>query len=383
MIRIVSIMESDFVTGPAKNLLEFAKRARHPPDGLPGVDLSAATYQRGNGDPASNGFVAAALRAGVTMDIIPEKRRFDPSAISHIERVLEMRKPDIVQTHNVKSHFFMRYSGLWRRYRWIAFHHGYVTTDAKQRAYNQLDRWSLRKAAHLVTVCGPFREQLEARGIAASRITVRHNAINPFAMPAAAEVEAARRSIPCPADTPLLLMVSRLSHEKGHVDLLEALAILKRCGVKYHLAIVGEGYERGAIERARERLGLADDVTLTGHKNDVRPYFAMATLYLMPSHSEGSPNSLLEAMTAGVPSVASKVGGIPEIMTDEGTGLLTPARNPEALAKAIGRLLDDRELAAQLAENALAETARFSPDAYHAALVEVYRQVLARPAESV
>jgi glycosyltransferase involved in cell wall biosynthesis len=382
MIRVVSIMESDFVTGPAKNLLEFAKRARNPPAGLPGVDLSAATYQRGGGNPADNGFVAAAMRAAVTMDIIPEKRRFDPSVISHIARILEMRKPDIVQTHNVKSHFFMRYSGLWRKYRWIAFHHGYVTTDAKMRAYNQLDRWSLRKAAHLVTVCGPFQEQLVERGIAAGRITVRHNAINPFAAPTAGEVEAARRSIGCAAETPVLLMVSRLSREKGHVDLLEALAILKRCGVKCHLAIVGEGYERGAIERARERLGLLDDVTLIGHKNDVRPYFAMATLYLMPSHSEGSPNSLLEAMTAGVPSVASNAGGIPEIMTDERTGLLTPARNPEALAKAISRLLGDRDLAARLAANALAETARFTPDAYHAALVGVYQQVMGRPAES-
>jgi glycosyltransferase involved in cell wall biosynthesis len=69
-------------------------------------------------------------------------------------------------------------------------------------------------------------------------------------------------------------------------------------------------------------------------------------------------------------------------MTDERTGLLTPARNPEALAKAIGRLLGDRDLAALLAANALAETARFTPDAYHAALVGVYQQVIGRPAES-
>src|SRR5665213_1666847 len=315
MIRVVSIMESDFVTGPAKNLLEFARRARQAPPGLPGVELTIATYHRGNGNPADNGFVAAAARLGVPMDIIGERGRFDRSAISNIERILEMRQPDIVQTHNVKSHFFMRYSGLWRKYRWIAFHHGYVSTDAKQQTYNLLDRWSLRKAAHLVTVCGPFRQQLESRGIPFSRITVRHNSINPFAVPPAEDIEAARRSIPCPASTPILLMVSRLSHEKGHVDLLEALAILKRWGTSCHAVIVGEGYERGAIERARDRLGLADDVTLTGHKNDVRPYFALASLYLMPSHSEGSPNSLLEAMSAGVPCVASNAGGIPEIMT--------------------------------------------------------------------
>jgi len=397
MIRVVSIMESDFVTGPAKNLLEFAKRARHPPNGFPGVEVSAATYLRGNDDPARNGFVTAARQAGVEIDLITEKERFDRAVIPHIERILDTRKPDIVQTHNVKSHFLMRYSGLWRKYPWIAFHHGYVTTDAKMRLYNQLDRWSLRKAAHLITVCGPFRQQLESRGISTERITVRHNAVNPFEPPARADIEAVRRSLPCPVSTPLLLMVSRLSHEKGHVDLLEALAILKRNGTtrgkttKFHTVIVGEGYERGAIESALQRLGLQDDVTLTGHKDDVRPYFAIASLFLMPSHSEGSPNSLLEAMAAGVPCVASNVGGIPEIMTDERTGLLTPVRNPEAVAKAIDRLLADSALAATLAANARAEIARFTPDAYHAGMVQVYRHVLggsgcevsrAQPAES-
>ena len=138
-------MESDFVTGPAKNLLEFAKRARQAPDGLPGVDVSTATYLRGNESPADNGFVTAAERACIRMDLIREKARFDPAVIPQIRAILETHKPDIVQTHNVKSHFLMRYSGLWREYRWLAFHHGYVTTDAKMRLYNQLDRWSLQK----------------------------------------------------------------------------------------------------------------------------------------------------------------------------------------------------------------------------------------------
>src|SRR5580704_9017635 len=150
MIRVVSIMESDFVTGPAKNLLEFAKRARHPANGLPSVEITAATYMRGNDNPADNGFVTAAIEAGVPMDLLAEKGRFDLGVIAHIERLLEIRKPDIVQTHNVKSHFLMRYSGLWRKYRWIAFHHGYVTTDRKMRLYNQVERWSLRRAAHMV-----------------------------------------------------------------------------------------------------------------------------------------------------------------------------------------------------------------------------------------
>ena len=170
--------------------------------------------------------------------------------------------------------------------------------------------------------------------------------------------------------------MGRLSFEKGHVDLIAALALLRQRNVPFHLLIVGEGPERAAIEKAREELRMQAYITLAGHRNDVRPYYAAATLYLMPSHSEGSPLALLEAMIAGVPVIASRAGGIPEIVTDESTGVLTPKRNPQAVAAAIERLLADPDLRNNLANNALRETARFSPEAYRRNLIGVYRQVL-------
>ena len=233
--------------------------------------------------------------------------------------------------------------------------------------------------ARLVTVCGPFQKQLEAQGVAASRISIRHNAVTPFVPVPENEIRSVRSSIPCAEGTPILLMVSRLSHEKGHVDLLEALALVKQRGIPFHLVIVGEGRERVPIEAARARLGLSADVTLAGHQNDVRPYYAVANLYLMPSHSEGSPNALLEAMAAGIPAVASNAGGIPEIMTDGQTGLLVPPRQPEQLAQAIVRVLTHPAESAIRAARAKEETRRFTPEAYHQGLVEIYQSVLKQP----
>jgi glycosyltransferase involved in cell wall biosynthesis len=379
-IRVVSIMEAQFVTGPAKNLLAFAQRARSAPPGLPAVDLSILTYHRGTEtQPSANPFIAAAEQASVPVEVIYEKRRFDATVLPQIAAALQRRQPLIVQTHNVKSHFLMRYSGLWRKYRWIAFHHGYTSTDLKMRLYNQLDWWSLRKAAHLLTVCGPFERQLEERGVDAARITIQHNAIRPFEPVSEEQSRAVRRALNCAENTPILLMVSRLSHEKGHLDFLQALALLKRRGVNHHALIVGEGPERGPIESLRERLQLTAEVTLVGQQSDVRPYYAVATLYVMPSHSEGSPNALLEAMAAGVPAVASGVGGIPEIMTSGSTGILVPPRNPEALASALEQLLKDPSRAARLADNASRETEKFSYEAYHRALSAIYQRVLDQP----
>jgi glycosyltransferase involved in cell wall biosynthesis len=379
-IRVVSIMEAQFVTGPAKNLLAFAQRARSALPGVPPVDLSILTYHRVmETKPSDNPFIAAAEQASVPVDVIYERGRFDPTVLPQIAAALQRRQPLIVQTHNVKSHFLMRYSGLWRKYRWIAFHHGYVTTDLKMRLYNQLDRWSLRKAAHLVTVCGPFQRQLEDRGVDARRITIQHNAIRPFEPVSDEQSSAVRSALNCTENTPVLLMVSRLSHEKGHLDFLQALALLRRHGLDYHALIVGEGPERRPIESLRERLQLTAKVTLVGQQNDVRPYYAVATLYVMPSHSEGSPNALLEAMAAGVPVVASAVGGIPEIVTDGSTGTLVPPRNPKALAGALEQLLKDPSRAAWLAENASRQTEKFTYEAYHRALTAIYQRVLAQP----
>jgi glycosyltransferase involved in cell wall biosynthesis len=315
----------------------------------------------------------------VPVEVIYEKRRFDTAVLPQLAAAIERRQPLIVQTHNVKSHFLMRYSDLWQKYRWIAFHHGYTSTDLKMRLYNQLDRWSLRKAVHLVTVCGPFQRQLEERGVDAARITIQHNAIRPFEPISEEQPRAVRGALSCAENTPVLLMVSRLSHEKGHLDFLQALALLKRHGVDYHALIVGEGPERRPIESLRERLQLMAEVTLVGQQNDVRPYYAVATLYVMPSHSEGSPNALLEAMAAGVPVVASAVGGIPEIVTDGSTGTLVPPRNPEALARVLEQLLKDPSRASRLAENASRETEKFSYEAYHRALTAIYQRVLDQP----
>jgi glycosyltransferase involved in cell wall biosynthesis len=99
-------------------------------------------------------------------------------------------------------------------------------------------------------------------------------------------------------------------------------------------------------------------------------------MYLMPSHSEGSPNALLEAMQAGLPIIASAVGGIPEMVTSGRDAILVPSRRPPALADAIERLLGNPAEAAQMAESALKETSRFTYDAYYRSLIEVYRRVL-------
>jgi hypothetical protein len=165
LMKLLTIIEARTVTGPAKNLITFCQSARHHSfSGLPFIETSITTFRRASADDSANAFIERALDLGVRVDLIEERFRFDHRIIEELKKVAERVKPDIIQTHNVKSHFVMRQSKLWREIPWIAFHHGYTTTDWKMRAYNQLDRWSLRKAHRVVTMNKIFANQLARAG---------------------------------------------------------------------------------------------------------------------------------------------------------------------------------------------------------------------------
>jgi glycosyltransferase involved in cell wall biosynthesis len=179
----------------------------------------------------------------------------------------------------------------------------------------------------------------------------------------------------------VLLSVGRFSREKAQADLIAAMQCLTRQHpeLPIQLIILGEGPEEQAIKRAIGAAGLGERVRMPGHVREVQRYYDVADAVVIPSWSEGSPNVLLEAMAAGVPVVATSVGGIPEIVSDGESALLVAPRAPEEMARAIHKLLTTPPLAAALVDNAreLVRT-RHSPDSRAEALVQIYARVCDR-----
>jgi glycosyltransferase involved in cell wall biosynthesis len=245
--------------------------------------------------------------------------------------------------------------------------------------YNRLDRWSLPRANRVVTVCEAFAKELVNMGVPRARIHVQHNSIRPQPAVSAPETHVLRRKLGLNEGERLILGVGRLSKEKAQIDLLRAFKKLgdTRAEIKARLVIVGDGPERGPLEEAAASLGIGDRVVFTGEVKNVDVYYAAADLLVNPSHSEGSPYVLLEAMAAGLPMVATAVGGVPELIENNETALLVPASDPQAMADAIARVLSNEKLAGRLAENAgeLVST-RLSPEAYARSLAEIYRAVI-------
>lgn len=388
-MKIVSVIEATTVNAVAKNAIEFIctarELARTSPD-VPHLERTFLTFERHAEDSgAPNEFVLAARRANIEVDVIPEKRRFDLSVIPALRTAIEHRQPDLITTHSVKSHFLLWRSGLSKKYPWLAFHHGYTTTDRKMRLYNRLDRWSLPKADRVVTVCHAFAHNLSAiTNIPVDRILVQHNAVRPKQAASADSVQTLREKLGLAADERVILSVGRLSQEKAHADLIAAFAQLSKTNPNLKLVIAGDGPERSPLESLSRQIGDGERIVFAGQVSDVQPFYGLADIFVLPSHREGSPNALLEAMAAGVPVVATTVGGVPEIVTDGENALLVPPHDISAMAQAVARVLSDINLSSRLSNAGEMIVKRdHTPARYVQSLAEIFHRTISDSGRAV
>jgi glycosyltransferase involved in cell wall biosynthesis len=231
-----------------------------------------------------------------------------------------------------------------------------------------------RAAAQVTVISTPLVPRVEQLGVSADRITV-------LPMPVSAERFAA--PLHPDRDPGRLLFVGRLIERKGAEYAVRAVAELRRQGRAVRLTVIGDGPERANLVPLIDKLGVRDAVDLAGAlpHDAVADHFRSASMLLMPAvtdwkgEQEGFGMVLVEAMASDLPIVATRCGGIPDVVTDGETGLLVRERDPVALAAAAARLLDDPALATRLATAARADLdRRFSPAGLAAGFDAVYRR---------
>jgi glycosyltransferase involved in cell wall biosynthesis len=382
-LKVLIMIESTAIRGAAKGLLTFLDGVIRL--GLPQSErfsVSIATFDRqaSDADKADSEFISAVRDLGVGIQVIRERRRWDAAVFHGLESTVKIQSPDIIHTNNVKSHALIKASGLHRRYKWIATHHGYTSTDFKMKCYNQLDRWSLRSAERVILPCHAFRTQVTQCGIAADRIRIVPNSGVRIPKPPEEELQALRSRLGISAEEKVVLCIGRMSAEKGHIDLVNALRILNERNLEQRckLILLGSGPELGHLQAAAAGLGVVSQVIFATEEADVTTFLHAADVFALPSHSDGSPHVILEAMGAGLPIVSTSVGGLPEMLAHNTTAVLVEPRRPESLAAGLERLLRCSAEAGLLAENAQAVLAKqFSPQTYVSGLLNIYADVLA------
>jgi glycosyltransferase involved in cell wall biosynthesis len=171
------------------------------------------------------------------------------------------------------------------------------------------------------------------------------------------------------------LWVGRLDPVKGLKELIEALGEINQTHA-LHLAIAGTGEYEPELRRQIEQRGLFDRVHLLGRRDDVASLLKAADLFVFPSYTEGLPNAVLEAMAAGLPVVTTDVPGCRDLIVHERNGLLVPARDSDALAQSMMRLMVDRPLAKRLASQARADLeSHWSVETTYATYLSLYESV--------
>ena len=199
-----------------------------------------------------------------------------------------------------------------------------------------------RLADHVVTTGEAIRTQMiRDNGYPGERITSVVTGVDPSALRPSQDPAAVRAALGIPPTMPVVGTLSTLRSWKGHLHLLEALAILRRsrdvCGL-----VVGDGPYREVIRSRIRDLRLEASVVLPGHREDVADLLAVMDVFAFPSTAnEGVPQAVLQAMAMRRPIVATKLGGIPEVVRDGDTGVLVPTRDPGSLANGIAQVLDD------------------------------------------
>jgi sugar transferase (PEP-CTERM/EpsH1 system associated) len=181
--------------------------------------------------------------------------------------------------------------------------------------------------------------------VPARKICTIHNGVDVGRFTRSTRMEA-REFFGLPMDAPVICTVGRLDPVKDHVGLVRAFASVLPTHPEALLLIAGDGPCREDLMQLIGELGVAGQVRLLGERRDVPRVLAATDLFVLPSIAEGMSNTVLEAMAAGLPVVATKVGGNPELVADGLTGRLVPSRSPVALGEALRTYLDDPRLRA-------------------------------------
>ena len=329
-MRIVHLTASGFFGGPERQMLGLASAI--PPE-------YSSTFLSFPEEGRCRPFLAAARAAGFDAAELANDSPNWRAAVRELTAFLRGNFADVLVTHGYKSNLLGRPAARHAGVPIVGVSRGWTGENLKVWCFEAVDRVHLRFMDRVVCVSDGQADRVRQAGVPGARIRVIRNAarLRAFAEPNPEARDRLRQL--AGGDGPIVLAAGRLSPEKGFHDLVEASSHLLRTAPTIRIVVFGEGAERPQLERRVRELGIADRLRLPGFRNDLDALLPWADVVVLPSLTEGLPNVALEAAAAGVPFVATAVGGTPEVVVNGRTGFLVAPNDPVALAGRIGDLL--------------------------------------------
>ena len=304
-------------------------------------------------DVAEHPFLSALREGGVEVFATTLSGRAYLRERAWIGNLCRRIRPRVVHTHGYRADVLdagvVRALGITT----VTTVHGFTGGDWKNRIYERLQRAAFRRFDAVVAVSRPLARSLEVDGVRPDRLHLLPNA---YAQPAPPlHRGSARRELSVPADRFHIGWVGRVSREKGPDVFVKALPAL--ADLPLAVSVLGDGRELSVVKQLAETLGVSGVISWHGTVRDASRLFPAFDALVLSSRTEGTPIVLLEAMAARVPIVATRVGGVPDILSPE-EAILTPADDPAALSMAVRRVYDDPASSAARALAACTRLAR-------------------------
>jgi glycosyltransferase involved in cell wall biosynthesis len=309
--------------------------------------------------------------SGIPASVIGMHGALDVAWAREFAALVRRERVTAIHAHEFTANAYGSLMGQLLRVPVVATVHGksYFADRIKRRmAYRYVSRVS-----RMVAVSEDLRDFIVRRaGVAERRVSVIYNGVDPWRPPAPAQAAAIRTELGLHAYEHVIGAVGSLYPVKGHIHLIRALPGILAAHPSIVLLVVGRGDLEESLKTEASRLGVQDRVRFLGFRADVPALLSQLDVFVLPSLSEGLSMALLEAMAAGKPVVATRVGGNPEVVVDGETGILVEAESPESIGSGIAQLLHDRPHAARMGERGRARAlGRFS----FRATVEQYQRL--------
>ena len=317
-------------------------------------------------------------QSGIETHILRLTRKLDLGWLRMFSRLVRQHGVRLIHAHEFGANTYGAIAARWLGIPLVATVHGrqyYADCATRRAAYRVLSH-----VATMVAVSEDVKRfVVAATGTAARRICVVHNGAAVRPPLSAAEGGRRRSALGMAPDELIVGVVGSLYGVKGHRFLLAAAPQILDARPATRFVIVGRGHLEAELKAQARQLGIADRVRFLGFRDDIGDLLPLFDVFALPSLSEGLSIALLEAMAAGTPVVATRVGGNPELVIHGETGLLVPAGDVSSLAAAISALLIDRAEATRLGENGRTRVAQsFGLDSMVEAYQAIYDRTLAR-----
>jgi glycosyltransferase involved in cell wall biosynthesis len=327
----------------------------------------------------NEGILSSKLRKdGISLDIVPESETNVISMIQKIVSILWNKKTDILHTHGFKENFIGGIAAkLCLLKAVVRTHHGQAMLKSKG-----LNGWIEKINAHLLTkhhisVSEDLREFLKKNGYEQSKITMIHNGIDFERMDLGKGSDFLRKDFNIGENITVIGTIGRMEAIKGHKYFIEGAGLILEKEKNVCFVIVGDGALMEEMRNYAEKLNITQQIRFAGFRHDSLNCLNMFDIFALTSLHEGIPITLLEAMSLGKPIVATNVGGIPEVIENNYSGVLIPPEDPYSFAEACVRLANDSSLRERLSVKARAEVRRrFSLETNILQTIQLYKSLI-------